>query len=232
MCSIIKQSKGKLNMAENARLKARQRNFATIVYPDSAPDNWLDILRDMKVNCFVSPLHNEDVNPDGEIKKPHYHVLVMFDSPKAPDQFLEFITPIHGVGIEKVNSIRGYARYLCHLDNPEKAQYDKEDVICIGSCDYLESISLSSDRYGVIRDMIDFCNSKSIILFSDLLLYASQNNETWFRCLCDNGAYVMKEYLKSKDYGRRADLTIKVKKSKISKNKKVVPNKAERKTKK
>ncbi len=207
-------------MAENARLKARQRNFATIVYPDSAPENWLDILRDMKVNCFVSPLHNQDVNPDGEIKKLHYHVLVMFDSPKAPDQFLEFITPIHGVGIEKVNSIRGYARYLCHLDNPEKAQYDKEDVICIGSCDYLESISLSSDRYGVIRDMIDFCNSKSIVLFSDLLLYASQNNETWFRCLCDNGAYVMKEYLKSKDYGRRADLTIKVKKSKVSKDKK------------
>lgn len=218
-------------MAENARLKARQRNFATIVYPESAPDNWVDILRDSKVNALISPLHDKDVNPDGEIKKPHYHVLVMFDSPKAPDQFLEFITPFCGVGIEKVNSIRGYARYLCHLDNPEKAAYCKDDVICIGSVDYYEMISLASDRYGIIRDMIYFCDAYEIYLFSDLLEYCSINNEAWFRCLCDNGAYVMKEYLKSKGYGKRSDLTNELKKSNICKDKKIVPNKAERKTK-
>lgn len=194
-------------MAENARLKARQRHFATIVYPESAPENWVDILRDSKVNAFISPLHDADVNPDGEIKKAHYHVLVMFDSPKAPDQFLELITPFGGVGIEKVNSIRGYARYLCHLDNPEKAQYSKDDVLCIGSCDYLETISLASDKYGQIREMIDFCNSEEIYLFSDLLEYSAMNRETWFRCLCDNGAYVMKEYLKSKTHGIKNGLT-------------------------
>ena len=178
----------------------RTRNFATIVYPESAPDGWIDIIRETCVNVFISPLHCQDVNPDGEIKKPHYHVLVMFDTVKTEAQFLDFISTFSGVGIEKVNSTRGYARYLCHLDNPEKHQYDIDDVISIGSEDYFSIISLPSDKYGSIREMIDYINTQNISSFSDLLEYCAGNNEYWFRCLCDNGTYVIKEYLKSRTY--------------------------------
>lgn len=178
----------------------RTRNFATIVYPESAPDGWIDIIRETCVNIFISPLHCEDVNPDGEIKKPHYHVLVMFDTVKTQAQFLDFISAFGGVGIEKVNSTRGYARYLCHLDNPEKHQYNIDDVISIGSEDYFSIISLPSDKYGSIREMIDYINTENISSFSDLLEYCAANNEYWFRCLCDNGTYVIKEYLKSRTY--------------------------------
>lgn len=181
----------------------RTRNFATIVYPESAPGNWLQILRDSCLNVFVSPLHDKDVNPDGEIKKPHYHVLVIYDSVKTQAQFLDFASTFGGVGQEKVNSIRGYARYLCHLDNPEKYQYNVDDVISIGCEDYLNLISLPSDKYSAIREMIDFINTEHITLFSDLLLYCSNNNESWFRCLCDNGTYVIKEYLKSVTYSQK-----------------------------
>lgn len=178
----------------------RTRNFATIVYPESAPDNWLDILRDSCLNIFISPLHDSDINPDGEIKKPHYHVLVMYDSMKSQKQFLEFAETFGGVGQEKVNSTRGYARYLCHLDNPEKHRYSENDVIVIGATDYLSIISLPTDKYENIREMIDFIKENNISVFSDLLEYCSINNENWFRCLCDNGTYVIKEYLKSATY--------------------------------
>lgn len=188
----------------------RTRNFATIVYPDSAPDNWLQILRDSQLNIFVSPLHDSDVNPDGEIKKPHYHVLVTFDSVKTQAQFLEFAETFGGVGQEKVNSLRGYARYLCHLDNPEKYRYKEEDVISIGTDDYLSIISLPSDKYTAIREMIDFINHEEIYMFSDLLLYCSMNNEAWFRCLCDNGSYVIKEYLKSALFKKRLENSDKI----------------------
>ena len=52
----------------------RTRSYATVVYPESAPD-FLERLNDLKVPCFVSPLHDKDFNPTGEPKKPHYHVL-------------------------------------------------------------------------------------------------------------------------------------------------------------
>lgn len=160
-------------------------------------------MRDSCLNVFVSPLHDKDVNPDGEQKKPHYHVLVIYDSVKTQAQFLDFASTFGGVGQEKVNSIRGYARYLCHLDNPEKYQYNLDDVISIGCEDYLNLISLPSDKYSAIREMIDFINTEQITLFSDLLLYCSNNNESWFRCLCDNGTYVIKEYLKSVTYSQK-----------------------------
>ena len=38
---------------------SRFRNFATIVYPESAPEGWLDILDEECVEAFVSPLHDK-----------------------------------------------------------------------------------------------------------------------------------------------------------------------------
>ena len=40
----------------------RTRSYATVVYPESAPD-FLERLNDLKVPCFVSPLHDKEINP-------------------------------------------------------------------------------------------------------------------------------------------------------------------------
>ena len=47
----------------------RARNWSLVVYPESAPENWRDILDDYHIPWVESPLHDKDVNPDGEIKK-------------------------------------------------------------------------------------------------------------------------------------------------------------------
>ena len=98
----------------------RVRNFATVVYPESAPENWIDILNEYHVACLISPLHNRDIDPDLNIKKPHYHVLIMFEGKKNYEtQVKPIFDSIGGVGREYVQSIRGYARYLCHLNIAE-----------------------------------------------------------------------------------------------------------------
>lgn len=191
---------------KNTKGCGRTRNFATVVYPESAPENWIDIIRESHINALISPLHEDDVNPDGEFKKPHYHVLVMYETVKTIEQFEEFRLSFGGVGQEKVNSIRGYARYLCHLDNPEKAQYNPNNVLSIGCEDYFDLIALPTDKYGAIRDMMRFCIDNDVTNFSDLLLYVSENEESWFRVLCDNGTYVIKEFLKSVTYGKKEQI--------------------------
>lgn len=190
-----------MSKKKNTRGLGRTRNFTTIVYPESAPENWLDILNDHHVQAFVSPLHDRDVNPDGETKKPHWHVLVMFDNVKTVEQAEELFDQIGGVGCQKVNSIRGNARYLCHLDNPEKTQYDTNDVKVFAGADYQGICALISDKYGAIREMLAFCEDNNIINFADLLIYASENRNDWFRILCDSGTFVVKEYLKSRKWG-------------------------------
>jgi len=176
----------------------RTRNFASVVYPDSAPPDWREQLALRCIPAFVSPLHDRDTNPEGEVKKPHWHVMVMFDNVKTDAQAQEVFTAIGGVGLERVNSVRGYARYLCHLDNPEKHRYLIGDVCSCGGADYLEVISLQTDKYAAIGEMIDYCKANDVFSYALLLEYARGERPDWFRVLCSSGTIVVKEYLKSR----------------------------------
>lgn len=178
---------------------SRTRNFASILYEESAPNNWRDILQECFVPCFISPFHDKDVNPTGELKKPHYHIIIMFDSVKTSEQAKEIFDKVNAVGCEFVKSIRGYARYLCHLDNPEKAQYNIEDVTALCGADYLGIIGLACDKYKAVAEMIDFIDSNEVPSYAYLLRYARNARFDWFKLLCDNSSYVIKEYISAKN---------------------------------
>lgn len=188
--------------------KGRTRNFATVVYPESAPDDWQEILSQQFIPAFISPLHDKDINPTGEPKKPHYHVMLMYENVKTIDQAVEVFKKIGGVGCEVVQSLRGYARYLCHMDNPEKAQYEPQSVRSMCGADYTGAVGLVTDKYKAIGEMIDFCIENDIYSYSKLLEYSRMERFDWFRVLCDNGTVVIKEYLKSRAWtdGVRGEL--------------------------
>lgn len=184
----------------------RTRNFATVVYPESAPSDWQELLSSQLVPTFISPLHDKDTNPTGEKKKDHYHVIIMFDSVKTIEQATDMFRLIGGVGCEVVNSLRGYARYLCHLDNPEKEQYSPDDVRALGGADYFSIIGLPTDRYEIVGEMMDYIDSHSVYDVRTLMRYARLERPDWFRALCDNSMMVIKEYLKSAYWADHTDL--------------------------
>lgn len=186
-------------MAEEKATK-RTRNYATVVYPESAPDNWQEILSSHFVPAFISPLHENDINPTGEPKKAHYHVVLMFDSVKTLEQAKEVCVSFGGVGSEPVKSIRGYARYLCHLDNPEKAQYEPSQVKSLCGADYINTIGLAIDKYIAISEMEEFCDKYNVISFYALSKYARSHRQDWHRVLCDCATVYMREYLQSKQW--------------------------------
>lgn len=181
-----------------SRGSGRTRNYATVVYPESAPSDWLRIAGELKIPMFISPLHDKDLNPTGEPKKPHYHVMIMFEGVKTQEQAKEVFDQIGGVGCEIVQSVRGYARYLCHLDNPDKAQYNVDDVHCFGGADYTDIIGLAIDKYKAIGEMLDFLDANIEMTYYELLMYAREERFDWFRVLCDSGTYVIKESIKSR----------------------------------
>lgn len=178
--------------------RVRTRNFACVVYDESAPSDWLERLASTFVPCFVSPYHDKDVNPTGESKKSHWHVLIMFDAVKTQDQAREVFESIGGVGCEPVKSLRGYARYLCHLDNPDKVQYPVEQVKALCGSDYMDVIGSAADRYVAIDEMVAFCERYDIVSFYLLHKYAIKYRPDWKRILADSGAVIMREHLKSK----------------------------------
>lgn len=183
----------------NSYGKGRTRNFATLVYPESAPEGWQTTLSEKCIPAFISPLHDKDVNSlTGEPKKPHYHVMIMFDSVKTREQAIEVFDSIGGVGCEIIVSLRGSARYLCHLDNPEKARYDTEKVRALAGADYVGIIGLVTDKYKALGEILDYCDENDVYNIGDLIMYCRQERFDWFRVLCDSGIYILKEYMKSR----------------------------------
>lgn len=177
----------------------RVRNWVFILYPDSAPENWKDMLQEMAIPCAISPLHDRDVNPDGEVKKPHYHILLLFDGNKSYDQIKEITDNFNASVPQKCLSVRGQVRYFCHLDNPEKWQYDERQIITYGGIDTTDLLKKSASyRYSTITDMYDFVKANQITEITTLLDYCRENDlEDWFVMLCDGQATIVKEAIKS-----------------------------------
>lgn len=183
-----------------ANKSTRTRNWTIVVYPDSAPENWREIIDDWHIEWVESPLHNKDINANGEAKKPHYHVLLMFGSVKAYEQVLELIEPLNCPIPIKVHNAKSLVRYMAHLDNPEKVQYNVSDIVSHGGVDVHDLLKPSSgERYTYIREMQEWCNEHSIVEFCDLMNYAAvERFDDWYPLLCDSCAFVMNQFLKSK----------------------------------
>ena len=187
------------NKGETSKKDLKSRLWWCVVYPESAPADWVDLARQTFLPGFISPIHDGDVLPDGTPKKAHYHVPLFWDGPTTYSKAKETMASFGGIIQPRpVGSMRGVARYLCHLDNPDKKQYRMEDVISLNGADYTAIIESAGDKYIVLEEMQDFCVKYEIISFHQLNAYAKKHRPSdWYRCLCDNGAYVMREFLKS-----------------------------------
>lgn len=182
-------------MAKNILARA----WSFVVYPESAPENWRQILDDLHCAWVESPLHEFDVNDTGEVKKPHWHVIIVFEGKKSYSQMLEFLAPLNCPHPQVCHSIRGYVRYFCHLDNPEKYQYNPALIIGHGGFNPEEYLKLSaSARYSMLRDMIEYIREKDICDFMEFMEYAMEEKyETWFPLLCDNSTYMIRSVIQA-----------------------------------
>lgn len=97
------------------------RYFQFLVYPESAPSGWLEILKKSLGDYAISPVHSSDE----EITKPHHHVIYRHNCPVTLDCAKRFIpegVPANGY-VEPVFHATNAQRYLIHLDQPEKEQF-------------------------------------------------------------------------------------------------------------
>lgn len=188
----------------DAKRTGRTRNFATVVYPESAPVDWMDKLDELHIAALISPLHDKDTNPSGEPKKPHYHVLVIFEGPKDFEtQVKPIFAEIGGVGRETVNSLRGYARYLCHLDNPEKAQYSPSDVRCMGGADFYAITNLPTDDIKLLGEIFAYIQENEIYSLAELLTVSQICHPEWFSMIAMSRCYVVDKFIKSLEWERQ-----------------------------
>lgn len=177
----------------------RKRNFAFIVAEESAPENWREVIAEEHVPAFISPLHDSDVNANGTKKFAHWHVMLMFKGKKTVEQVREIAHRVGAVNdyVQVCQDVRGYARYLCHLDNPEKHQYPITGVVALSGADYLSVIGSAADTDSALGEMMDFCIENGCYSFFKLSNYARQNRPDWFRVITSSKTVFLTAWLKS-----------------------------------
>lgn len=177
----------------------RVRTWTAVVYPDSAPTEWRELLDQHHFQWAESPLHEYDTNADGELKKPHWHIVMTFEGKKSYDQICDILKPLNCPWPQRCHDIRGIVRYFAHLDNPEKYQYDASMIVPHGGIDLSSALMpTASQRHELISEMISFVRDGQIIEFQDLMDYAVIHRRSdWFPLLCDNSVFVMQQYIKS-----------------------------------
>lgn len=102
--------------ADDKRAGTRARAWTCLVYPDSAADEWQEVLRELLVECLISPLHDKDVwtktdeleNPEhkaGEPKKAHWHVVLSFKNPATNKKHKKFLTLSMALVVKKFQTL-------------------------------------------------------------------------------------------------------------------------------
>lgn len=187
----------------------RTRNWSTIIYPPTGaegeettcPDNWVEVLGVMGVKCAVSPIHDKDVRPDGELKKPHRHVVFAYDGVKTEKQAREDFAKIGGVGCEPVRSLYSITRYLTHKDDPDKAQYSSLDVLTFGGFEYKRYVETKEDEerdtISKMGQIFNIVAEKGIYDFSVLAEFLMTEQTELFGVMRKN-SYFFAQFLRSK----------------------------------
>ena len=179
--------------------ETRTRNWTCIIYPESAAEDWLEIIKSYYIECVISPLHDRDIDGNGKPKKPHYHVLLMFGSVKSYDQVLEITKKLKATIPQRCHNAKALVRYMLHMDDADKVQYKVDDIKVINGVDISELLRPStSERYTIIMEMMQFIRREKITEFSDLVDYAVVNRSNdWCPIIFDSATYVLNNYIKS-----------------------------------
>lgn len=170
---------------------ARTRNWAFIAYPDSAPENWKEILKAYHIKTAISPLHDKDLNPTGDEKKPHWHVYLEFDSVKSYEQVYEITQQLNATIPQAVQSPVGMIRYFIHKDNPEKHQYDFRDIEIYNGFDISKFDTYTeAELDSIFAEITLFIDTVPIHEYSDLYAYVRDpkngHYEDWYRIVRKN----------------------------------------------
>lgn len=153
-----------------AEKNVKKRNWAFVLYPESAPADWREQLQKTGLPCAISPLHDRDTNATGEPKKPHYHVMVFYQGPTSYNVVKRLTDGLNQPIPQVVEQVRGYYRYLTHMDNPEKAQYAASEIQSLNGFDIGDYVDMSkSEVTKVLRALMDYIRENDLMEYADLM---------------------------------------------------------------
>lgn len=160
-----------------SKLNSKYYNWECVVWEESLPN--IKMISDFGVRGFLSPLHNLDGG------QPHYHWIMIFNRQVSYESLMNMLME---EGFENcINTVKYIkdlptrVRYLIHLDNPEKAQYDSSQVRCYGGVSFESYINEASDKFDDDTSLFDVIKKYNCTSFAQLVRYCSVVNRSQYK---------------------------------------------------
>ena len=187
--------------------KAKSRAWAFVAYPESAPENWRDIIQQTGLGFAISPLHDSDKDPTEEDKKPHWHVIAVWEGGSTTGTVAKRITDSINAPLPiPLNSIKGYYRYLTHKDNPDKFQYDEKDVQTLNGFNIADHAELTKSEVNEIkRGLQAFIVEHNIIEYAVLMDYLMDEGLITEYDVASGNTYFFDKYISSRRNMQKAE---------------------------
>lgn len=182
-------------MAENVK----KRNWTFVLYPESAPLDWREKLKISGLMTAISPLHDKDVNPTGEQKKAHFHVLLVYSGPTTYNSVAKLTASLNATIPQALESVRGMYRYFSHKDNPEKYQYDESDITTLNGFNIADLIELTKSEVNEIKArVLKLIREVDIIEYADLIDFLTDNEMLTEYDVAVNNTFFFNSYIASR----------------------------------
>lgn len=175
----------------NKQDRLKGRHFSYVVYPESAPSDWVEELKKRGLAFVVSPLHDKDINPDGTPKKAHYHIIVSWGNTTTYRAARGLCVLLNCPQPQLLKSCNGMYRYLTHKDNPEKFQYKEQPACYNGWVRPLDN----ADVANIKREIWQTVYVRDCQEYGELLMICEQlgpeyfevasRNTLFFKAVCD-----------------------------------------------
>ncbi len=188
-------------MAEKKE-NVKKRNWTFVLYPESAPSDWIEQLKLSGLMCAISPLHDKDVNPTGETKKAHHHILLVYSGPTTYNAVSKFTASLNATIPQALESIRGMYRYFSHKDNPEKYQYDESDIKTLNGFNICDLVELTKTEVNYIKTgILTIIREMGIVEYADLIDFLCDNEMIAEFDVAVNNTFFFNTYITSCRHG-------------------------------
>lgn len=191
-------------MAENTK----KRNWTFVLYPESAPADWIERLRLSGLLTAISPLHDKDTNPTGEAKKAHHHILLVYSGPTTYNAVAKFTASLNATIPQPLESVRGMYRYFSHKDNPEKYQYDEQDILTLNGFNIADLVELSKSEVNELKmKILRLVREADLTEYADLVDFLADNGMKAEYDVAVNNTFFFNAYIASRrhSYSRMND---------------------------
>lgn len=177
----------------------KKRNWAFVLYPESAPADWKEQLQLSGLMGAISPLHDKDINPTGEPKKAHYHVILTYSGPTSYNVVKALTDSLNQPIPQALGQVRGYYRYLTHKDNPEKAQYDEREIKTINGFNIADFSELTRSEITQIKKSLQLLIRQcGITEYAELMDYLQDEEMNVEYEVASNNTYFFDKYIASR----------------------------------